>query len=197
MRSELLISVAQLPTIREDTEANSQCGANGTDMHTANGLEEYVKSIQTLAQPSSITHSEQQGQVKSLRHTRVRYRLSRGSEGKVLSASQDSTRCANILSLQMNTDPLAWLYRQSGKENLDCVEPSETSRVSLQSAIPISLYKASVSSSRRQLCIKDQGSEIQRPQEKRSRSQRISKKCRGRGPISRLQNPQLPVIYEL
>ncbi|KAM8924083.1 protein DEPP1 [Pelodytes ibericus] len=201
MRSQLLFSINQLPTIREDPEANSHCEATGADTHS-NGLEEYVKSIQTLAQPCSLAHIPQQGLVRNQRRTRLRFRSSRCSEGKVLTPTQESTCYATLVALQTNADPLAWIYRQSGKENKDCQDPPAVSPVTLpqtlHSVFPTSLCKTTVTS-RRQASSKDQSIEKQRPQEKRSRSQHLPKKSRSNtysSPTS-VHSPQLPVIYEL
>uniref|UniRef100_A0A8C5QIE0 Uncharacterized protein n=1 Tax=Leptobrachium leishanense TaxID=445787 RepID=A0A8C5QIE0_9ANUR len=200
MRSQLLISVAQLPTISEDAEASAQCGQNGADFYKSNGLDEYVKSIQTLAQPSSLMNLGQQGQVRSQRRCRVRVRSSRCGDGKLLSVTQNATCRANVLALQTNADPLAWLYRQTGKENKDCTDSSESELASLpqtlHSVIPKNLLKTTMAC-RKQVCIRDQAIDTQRLQEKRSRTPRLTRKCRSQGVVSRLQNPQLPVIYEL
>ncbi|KAM4704161.1 protein DEPP1 [Rhinophrynus dorsalis] len=203
MRSQLLISVAYLPTIKEDVEVKSQCEETGTDPQTSNGLEEYVKSIQTLAQPSSLTTDlMHQGQLRSQGRNRLKLRSSlRGCEGRVLNPAKD----ANVIALQASADPLAWLYRQSGKENQESKALPTATRLTLpqilQPANPLNLYKKA-EACRRQPSSKDQPSEIKKQQERRSRPQRLQKKCRStsyhsRGANSRLHKPQLPVIYEL
>ncbi|KAM4637068.1 protein DEPP1 [Discoglossus pictus] len=194
MRSQLLISVAHLPTISEDAETKPLGEGPVADIQTSNGLDEYVKSIQTLAQPSSLSMDLlQQGLTRSQRRTRLRLR----SSPRVFGPAQD-----NLPAMQANADPLAWLYR--GKENQDCEEIQTPTPVTLpQTVYPAShlrLYKTT-ESIKRQPCNKDQASEQQRPQEKRVRAQRFQKKSRPTGYSSRganrLQRPQLPVIYEL
>ncbi|XP_053306619.1 protein DEPP1 [Spea bombifrons] len=186
MRSQLLISVAHLPTISEDAETNSQRGDGGADMRPSNGLEEYVKSIQTLAQPSSVLSlTTQQGPARSQRRSRQHLRPPRSCDGKVRSPAPDAT------GLQTNGDPLAWLYRQSGKENAD-------SPIVCHSLGPLGHHKATVAS-KRQPCGRDQSADIQRAAERRNRPHRLQKRCRltGTGATRRLSAPQLPVIYEL
>ncbi|XP_053548170.1 protein DEPP1 [Bombina bombina] len=201
MRSQLLISVAQLPTISEDAETKTQGEGSGVDTDMTNGLEEYVKSIQTLAQPSSFSMDlVQPGQSKNLRRTRMRNRSSlRGCEGRVLTAAQDATSPV----LQVDADPLAWLYRQNGKENQDIQEASSSHRNafsrSLCPASHLNLFKTA-DTLKRQPSGKDQNSALQRAQEKRNKI-RLQKKSRSLSCSNRvankLQKPQLPVIYEL
>lgn len=194
MRSQLLISVQQLPPITEDTEVKTQCERLSADVDS--GLEDYVKSIQTLAQPcSTITDHLQLRPSKCQRRTRFRQRSSL-RETKVLAVAQESTCSTSLISLQSHADPMAWLFRLSGKENQELEKPS----VATRSTLPSKLRLANPSNTNK--AIDTQYSEIQTMQDRRNRFPCLQKKCRSpcyiaRGETSKLRKPQLPVIYEL
>ncbi|XP_018419606.1 PREDICTED: protein DEPP [Nanorana parkeri] len=200
MRSQLLISVEHLPTISQDIEVTAQHEKLTADVHTDTGLEDYVKSIQTLAQPSSLTDHNQYGQCRAQRRTRFRPRSSlKVCEPKVLTVAQDSYH-GSLVSLQ--TDPLAWLYRQNGNKNQ---EGGETFRAALPEKIKlantVNLHKNADTNKRLQ-CSKCQSIEHQSTQEKRIKYPRFQKKCRSTGygswgSVTKFHKPQLPVIYEL
>ncbi|KAM5142307.1 protein DEPP1 [Mantella aurantiaca] len=200
MRSQLLISVEHLPTISEDIEVSAQHETPNSDVHTDTGLEDYVKSIQTLAQPSSLTDHNHYGQCRAQRRTRFRPRSSlKVCEPNVLTVAQDFYH-PNLIFLQ--TDPLAWLYRQNGNINQ---EGGET----FHSALPQKMKLANTlnqhktaDTGRRLQHSKGQSIEHQSIQDRRSKHPRLQKKCRspGYGSLGTSTNfhkPQLPVIYEL
>ncbi|XP_073453052.1 protein DEPP1 [Aquarana catesbeiana] len=201
MRSQLLISVEHLPTISEDIAISAQHEKPNADVHTDTGLEDYVKSIQTLAQPSSLTTDHNHyGQCRAQRRTRFRPRSPlKVCEPKVLTVAQESYH-ANLVSLQ--TDPLAWLYRQNGNKNQEnddtfhCAVPQK-----IKPSNTIDLQKTA-DSNRRLQCSKGQSVEHQSTQEGRSKHPRFQKKCRSPGygslgSVIKINRPQLPVIYEL
>lgn len=107
MRSRLLLSVAQLPTIRESSEELLPGGA-GQEPPASPSLDDYVRSICQLAQPTCV-----------LDKATAQGRLSR--RGRPAQASEET--CPDV-SLQEDdqhpatptagpADPLAWLFGQS------------------------------------------------------------------------------------
>lgn len=202
MRSQLLISVEHLPSINEDIEISAQHEKPNADVHTYTGLEDYVKSIQTLAQPSSLTtdHHKHYGQCKAQRRTHFRPRSPlKVCEPKVQTVAQESYH-ANLASLQ--TDPLAWLYRQNGNKNQEngdtfhCAVPQKKKLCNT-----VNLHKTA-DTNRRLQCSKGQSIEHQSTQERRSKHPRLQKKCPSPaygslGSVIKTHKPQLPVIYEL
>ncbi|KAM3912926.1 protein DEPP1 [Leptodactylus fuscus] len=202
MRSQLLISVQQLPTISEDKEVKTHNDRMAADNHVDSGLEDYVKSIQTLAQPcSTITDHLQLRPSKCQRRTRFRQRSSlKVCESKVLAVAQESSCSTSLISLQSHADPIAWLFRQSGKENQELEKPYAATRHTLPSNLRLSNVlkgnKATDTPSR------TQSSEGQTMHDRKNRLPRLQKKCcspsyNTRGRTSKLHKPQLPVIYEL
>ncbi|XP_077310965.1 protein DEPP1 [Lithobates pipiens] len=206
MRSQLLISVEHLPTINEDIEISAQHEKPNADVHTDTGLEDYVKSIQTLAQPSSLTTDHNHyGQCRAQRRTRFRPRSPlKVCEPKVLIVAQE-TYHANLVSLQ--ADPLAWLYRQNGNKNQEngdtfhCAVPQK-----MKPSNTLNLHKTADANRRLHRlwlqCSKVQSIELQSTQEGRSKHPRLRKKSRppgygSLGSVIRIHKPQLPVIYEL
>uniref|UniRef100_A0A6I8QKH0 Uncharacterized protein n=1 Tax=Xenopus tropicalis TaxID=8364 RepID=A0A6I8QKH0_XENTR len=197
MRSRLLTSVDHLPTINEE----GPC----TDVHMFNGLEEYVKSIQTLSQPSLPTADlmkprENRSQNKDWHKTRS---LLTGCEGRVLHPTQDNVTSPSILNAaQSIADPLAWLYRARGKENQDSQEARSSPGLTLQQNLqsnPLQIF--TTCNLWRHNSSKYQRSEKQTQQRRKSRPQRFQKKCCStsytcRGALNILQQPQLPIIYE-
>ncbi|OCT70272.1 hypothetical protein XELAEV_18037193mg [Xenopus laevis] len=193
MRPCLLISVKHLPTINEEGPCN--------DVHLSNGLEEYVKSIQTLAQPSSLTVDLiRRGQARSQSTNWHKQRsLLMGHEGRVLNPSQNNvTSHTNLNAAQAIADPLAWLYRTSRKERkTKSQETHASTRLQQnQQSNPLNISRTCQHHSSRFKC-----SEKQSQQRRKSRLQRLQKKCRStsytcRGALNILQKPQLPIIYE-
>lgn len=196
MRSQLLISVEHLPTISEDIEVTAQHEKPNADVHTDNGLEDYVKSIQTLAQPSSLSMDQNHSnQYRAQKRTRFRSRLSlKVCEPKVLTVAQDSHQ-----TFPLQTDPLAWLFRQNGNKNQEGGEKFQTS---LSQKMKLANVYKTPDTSRRFQYTKGQSIEQQNSQERRSKHLRFPKKFRypgygSLGTVTKLDKPQLPVIYEL
>ncbi|OCT72194.1 hypothetical protein XELAEV_18035165mg [Xenopus laevis] len=194
MRSHLLITVEHLPTINEEGPCN--------DVHLSNGLEEYAKSILTLAQPSSLTEDlMKQGQARSKSKNWHKPRsLFMGCKGRVLNPQQDNVTSPNNLNAaEAIADPLAWLYRASGKENQDSQEKHASIHLTLQQNQQSNTLH--ILGTCQHHISKYQCSEKQIQQRRKSRSQRLQKKCRFtgytcRGALNILQKPQLPIIYE-
>ncbi|KAM9323756.1 protein DEPP1 [Gastrophryne carolinensis] len=202
MRSKLLISVEHLPTISEDREVTAQ-EKPAANTFRDNRMDDYIKSIQTLAQPCSlITDQNLSGQCRSQRRTRFRPRSSlKVCESRVLAVAPNSCH-VNQDPIQACADPLAWLYRQSGKENQECEQIPTVPNFPKELRLANTTNLQKPTDTNKWLKNKFQSDEFQNAHEKRSRSQRLQKKWRpsvygSRGSISKLHKPQLPVIYEL
>ncbi|XP_074088753.1 protein DEPP1 [Macrotis lagotis] len=130
MRSRLLISVALLPTISETSEMMMLGGTQTkdelqSDLLSSQSLDDYVKSICQLAQPTSVLDGAQR-----LPYNRPRKpcRIRGKTSNDVVSASlnEKSTPTSSLqditahfsgqqpaLTLGSNTDPLDWLFGES------------------------------------------------------------------------------------
>ncbi|XP_043845112.1 protein DEPP1 [Dromiciops gliroides] len=141
MRSRLLISVALLPTISETSEMMMLGGTQAkdelkSDLLSSQSLDDYVKSICQLAQPTSVLDGAHR---LPCNRPRKPCRLRGKTFNDVAAAShsemsspnsslQDITACFSgqqpALTLGNNIDPLDWLFgesqpkRQSRKDSL-------------------------------------------------------------------------------
>ncbi|XP_008051506.1 protein DEPP [Carlito syrichta] len=115
MRSRLLLSVAHLPTIRETTE-ETLLGEPGQEPPASPSLDDYVKSICQLAQPTSVLdEATAQGRL------RQPHRPAQACEKSHPAASlQDITACFRSQQPTLPTlptadtvDPLDWLFGES------------------------------------------------------------------------------------
>ncbi|KAM9064428.1 protein DEPP1 [Sarcophilus harrisii] len=141
MRSRLLISVALLPTISENSEmmmlGSSQAKDElQSDLLSSQSLDDYVKSICQLAQPTSVLDGDQRLPYNRLRKPcRLRGKTfndstsaSHSEKSSPASPMQDITAHFSgqhsTLPLGNNIDPLDWLFgesqpkRQSWKDTL-------------------------------------------------------------------------------
>ncbi|XP_068927353.1 protein DEPP1 [Petaurus breviceps papuanus] len=141
MRSRLLISVALLPTISETSEMMMLGGTQPkddlpSDLLSSQSLDDYVKSICQLAQPTSVLDGAQRLPYNRPRKP-CRFRgktfsdvpsASHGEKPSPASSLQDITARFSgqhpPLTLGNNIDPLDWLFgesqpkRQSWKDSL-------------------------------------------------------------------------------
>lgn len=115
MRSRLLLSVAHLPTIRETSEEILP-GGPGQDPPASPSLDDYVRSICQLAQPTSVLDK-----VTARSRSSRPHRPARTSEKSDPAASlQDSTASFSgqqpTLPSAGTTDPLDWLFGESQRK---------------------------------------------------------------------------------
>ncbi|XP_069315981.1 protein DEPP1 [Eulemur rufifrons] len=112
MRSRLLLSVAHLPTIRESTEEILP-GGLGQEPPASPSLDDYVRSICQLAQPTSVLD-----EATALGRPRPPDQLAQACEKSSPAPSlQDITaRCSGqqpTLPEANTADPLDWLFGES------------------------------------------------------------------------------------
>lgn len=115
MRSRLLLSVAHLPTIRETSEEMLP-GVPGQEPPSSPSLDDYVRSICQLAQPTSVLDKATTRSRPSRPH-----RPAWASEKSHPAASlQDSTASFShqqpTLPSAGTTDPLDWLFGESQRK---------------------------------------------------------------------------------
>ncbi|XP_027703202.1 protein DEPP1 [Vombatus ursinus] len=130
MRSRLLISVALLPTISETSEMMMLGGAQAkdelqNDLLSSQSLDDYVKSICQLAQPTSVLDGAQRLPYNRPRKPcRLRGKTfndvaaaSHSEKSSPTSSLQDITARFSgqhpTLTLGDNIDPLDWLFGES------------------------------------------------------------------------------------
>lgn len=115
MRSRLLLPVTHLPTIRETSEELSH-GAPGQEPPTSPSLDDYVRSICQLAQPTSVLDKA------IVRNQPQRpYRPAWTREKRCQIESQgDSSPCFSSLQPPLpspgNDNPLDWLFGKSQEQ---------------------------------------------------------------------------------
>ncbi|KAM5139642.1 protein DEPP1 [Callospermophilus lateralis] len=112
MRSRLLLSVAHLPTIRETSEEILP-GGTGQDPPASPSLDDYVRSICQLAQPTSLLDKVTARSQPSRPH-----RSAQSSKKSHPAASlQDNTASfsgqQSTLPSAGTTDPLDWIFGES------------------------------------------------------------------------------------
>lgn len=118
MRSRLLLPVPHLPTIRETSEELSH-GAPGQEPPTSPSLDDYVRSICQLAQPTSVLDK-----VIVRNQPQRPYRPAWTREKRCQVESQeDSSPCFSSLQPPLpspgNGNPLDWLFGKSQEQQTD------------------------------------------------------------------------------
>ncbi|XP_005066148.1 protein DEPP1 [Mesocricetus auratus] len=122
MRSRLLLPVPHLPTIRETSEELPH-GASGQEPPTSPSLDDYVRSICQLAQPTSVLDKVI---VRSRPHRPSRPAWTREKRCQAESLA-DSSLCARglqpLLPSPGTDNPLDWLFGKSQEEQADRRDP--------------------------------------------------------------------------
>lgn len=118
MRSRLLLPVPHLPTIRETSEELSH-GAPGQEPPTSPSLDDYVRSICQLAQPTSVLDK-----VIVRNQPQRPYRSAWTREKRCQVESQgDNSPCFSSLQPPLpspgNDNPLDWLFGKSQEQQTD------------------------------------------------------------------------------
>ncbi|CAO2606294.1 Protein DEPP [Lemmus lemmus] len=118
MRSRLLLPVPHLPTIRETSEELSH-GAPGPEPPTSPSLDDYVRSICQLAQPTSVLDK-----VIARNQLQRPYRPAWTREKRCQVESQgDSSPCFSSLHTPLpspgSDNPLDWLFGKSQEQQTD------------------------------------------------------------------------------
>ncbi|XP_036684104.1 protein DEPP1 [Balaenoptera musculus] len=112
MRSRLLLSVAHLPTIRETLEEMLP-GGPGEDPPASPSLDDYVKSICQLAQPTSVP-DEAAARVRPRRpHRPARSREKSCTPGSLQDITTRFSGQQPTLPGASTVDPLDWLFGES------------------------------------------------------------------------------------
>nr|XP_033697484.1 protein DEPP1 isoform X1 [Tursiops truncatus]XP_033697485.1 protein DEPP1 isoform X1 [Tursiops truncatus] len=112
MRSRLLLSVAHLPTIRETLEEMLP-GGPGEDPPASPSLDDYVKSICQLAQPTSVP-DEAAARVRPSRpHRPARSREKSCTTGSLQDITTRFSGQQPTLPGASTVDPLDWLFGES------------------------------------------------------------------------------------
>ncbi|XP_051011119.1 protein DEPP1 [Acomys russatus] len=118
MRSRLLLPVPHLPTIRETTEELSH-GAPGQDPPTSPGLDDYVRSICQLAQPTSVLDKVTVWN-RPNRPSRPAWTREKRPQAEFL---RDSSACFGspqpTLPSPGTDNPLDWLFGKSQEQQTD------------------------------------------------------------------------------
>lgn len=122
MRSRLLLSVAHLPTIRETWEEPPP-GASGLEPPASPSLDDYVRSIRELAQPTSML-DEAGARVRPRRP----FRPAGGFEtncptGSLLDITARFSGQQPALPRILATDPLDWLFGECKEKQANQREP--------------------------------------------------------------------------
>ncbi|XP_007478166.2 protein DEPP1 [Monodelphis domestica] len=228
MRSRLLISVALLPTISEASEMLLLGGTQAksdelqSDLLSSQSLDDYVKSICQLAQPTSVLDGAQR-----LPYTRpwrpCKLRGKTFNDASLASHSEKSCPTSSLqditarfsgqnltLPLGNNTDPLDWLFgesqtkRQSWKDALrrtgSATDPSplhkQTETGKSRVARRVRACEAKVSGGPLGKLSTDKALEKRtQPSALNAALEYSSNSHQGR--IPRSLNSNLPVIYEL
>uniref|UniRef100_A0A8C8Z5G1 DEPP autophagy regulator 1 n=1 Tax=Prolemur simus TaxID=1328070 RepID=A0A8C8Z5G1_PROSS len=115
MRSRLLLSVAHLPTIRESTEEMLP-GGPGQEPPASPSLDDYVRSICQLAQPTSLLD-----EATALGRRRPPHQLGQACEksSPAPSLQHITARCSGqqpTLPEANIVDPLDWLFGESQEQ---------------------------------------------------------------------------------
>ncbi|CAH7182355.1 protein DEPP1 [Phodopus roborovskii] len=123
MRSRLLLPVPHLPTIRETSEELSH-GAAGQEPPTSPSLDDYIRSICQLAQPTSVLDKVA---VRSRPHSPYRPAWTREKRCQAESLA-DSSPCFSSLPPPLSSpgtdNPLDWLFGKSQEQQADGRDPT-------------------------------------------------------------------------
>lgn len=122
MRSRLLLSVAHLPTIRESLEEILP-GGPGQEPLASLSLDDYMRSIRQLAQPTSVLDESAARARRSRPHWLFRAKEKSCPTGSL----QDISTCFRSQQPTLpgagNADPLDWLFGQSQEKQLSWRDP--------------------------------------------------------------------------
>ncbi|XP_057593341.1 protein DEPP1 [Hippopotamus amphibius kiboko] len=112
MKSRLLLSVAHLPTIREASEEMLP-GGSGEEPPASPSLDDYVKSICQLAQPTSMLDEAAARVQPSRPHRPARSREKSCSTGSLQDITTRFSGQQPALPGTGTVDPLDWLFGKS------------------------------------------------------------------------------------
>lgn len=112
MRSRLLLSVARLPTIRESWEEILP-GGPGQELPASLSLDDYIRSICQLAQPTSVQDESAVRVQPGRSHWPFRARQKSCSTGTLQDITTRLSSQQPALPEAGNTDPRDWLFGQS------------------------------------------------------------------------------------
>lgn len=112
MRSRLLLSVVRLPTIRESWEERLP-GGPGQELPASLSLDDYMRSICQLAQPTSVQEESAARVQPSRSPWPFRAREKSCSTGSLQDITTRFSSQQPALPEAGNADPLDWLFGQS------------------------------------------------------------------------------------
>ncbi|KAF6317075.1 DEPP1 autophagy regulator [Rhinolophus ferrumequinum] len=122
MRSRLLLSVAHLPTIRESLEEILP-GGPGQEPPASLSLDDYMRSIRQLAQPTSVLDESAARARLSRPHWPFRAKEKSCPTGSLQDISTCLCSQQPTLPGAGNADPLDWLFGQSQEKQLSWRDP--------------------------------------------------------------------------
>nr|XP_004658113.2 protein DEPP1 [Jaculus jaculus] len=118
MRSRLLLSVAHLPTIRETSEEILPGGA-GQEPPASPSLDDYVRSICQLAQPTSVLDKVTVRGRPNRAHRPAQTTEKRSGASSLRNSNPCSSGQQPTLPSAGIDDPLAWLFGASQEQQLN------------------------------------------------------------------------------